>query len=197
MLETGPTRTLEPSQADRRDDGRPEARAGAGTAADRDTDRDADPGVRLVALWREVALRMADLPIVNPRLAVAATAFERCGAYRIGVVTTPWFMNAVAVPDDPAALPGPGLAVEVPLPEGVMDATVAELDGFGRFAAASLFSPMDDFGDPNEARGVAEAALAALLAPPAEPAPPKPPAAFAKAVDRRALLFGRRPEPQS
>lgn len=151
---------------------------------------DADPGARLVALWQGVAARMADLPIYNPRLDVHTTAFRRHGAWRIGVVTTPWFMNVVAVPDVVEALPPAGHEVAIELPDGVLDAIAADLDGFGRLAMASLFSPMDDFADTEATMAVAEAALEELLAPP--PPPPKP--AMAVAVDRRALLFGRRPE---
>lgn len=143
---------------------------------------DIDPGPALAALWRAVAGRMADLPVYNPRLDVRATRFRRCGDWRVGVVVTPWFMNAVAVPDRPEALPAPGSTVEVPLPEGVMDAVVAALDGFGPVALASLFSPMDDFDAAETAFAVAEAALDELLRP--------PPAPLAAPVDRRGVLFG-------
>jgi [NiFe] hydrogenase assembly HybE family chaperone len=150
---------------------------------------DDDLPARLVALWRGVASGMADLPVYNPALDVGATAFRRHGAWRVGVVTTPWFMNLVVVPDDARGLPLAGSAVAVDLPAGTVEAIAAELDGFGRVAAASLFSPMDEFDDAAVAFAVADAALEALFAvPPEEVTGP-----LAATMDRRSLLFGRRP----
>lgn len=143
----------------------------------------ADPGPRLAALWQAVVPRMADLPIFNGRLDVHATRFRRHGDWRVGVVVTPWFMNVIAVPDNAAALPPLGSVLRLDMPVGLIDAVSAALDGFGGFASASLFSPMDGFDDPVIARGVAEAALDALFEPPAPPPP--------KQVGRRALFGGR------
>jgi [NiFe] hydrogenase assembly HybE family chaperone len=126
---------------------------------------------------------MADLPIYNPKLAVQATEFHRHGPWSVGVVVTPWFMNVVAVPDDPALLPSPGATVTLALPIGEIEAIVADLDGFGGFAAASLFSPMDAFDDPAVTAATAQAALAALFQSADEP--PRAPS-----LDRRRLFFG-------
>jgi [NiFe] hydrogenase assembly HybE family chaperone len=142
-----------------------------------------DPGQRLAALWLAVAPRMADLPIYNPKLNVQATEFRRHGSWTIGVVVTPWFMNVVAIPDDPAVLPGPGGKLTIALPGAEIEAIVAELDGFGRMACASLFSPMDAFDDPAVAGVTALAALDALFGSEDGAAPP---------LDRRRLFFGSR-----
>ncbi len=150
-------------------------------------DTDDDRPARLVAFWRGVAPRMADLPIYNPALDVAATPFLRWRAHRIGVVVTPWFMNAVAIPDAPEALAHAGAPAAIPLPDGELDAIVAEVDGIGRIAAASLFSPMDAFADAESAIAVAVHALEALFAVPE----PDPRAAMTVTTDRRVLLFGR------
>jgi [NiFe] hydrogenase assembly HybE family chaperone len=138
-------------------------------------------GPRLVALWRVVALRMAGLPVYNEALTVQATAFRRHGAWAIGVVVTPWFMNVVAVPDDAAALPSPGACVSVAVPAGEIEAVVADLEGFGRLGLASLFSPMDAFDDPAVTEVTALAALDALFEAPG-----------GAVVDRRRLFFGSR-----
>jgi [NiFe] hydrogenase assembly HybE family chaperone len=126
---------------------------------------------------------MADLPVYNPKLTVQTTAFRRHGPWFVGVVVTPWFMNVVAVPDDPAVLPPPGATVTLVLPAGEIEAIAADLDGFGRLAVASLFSPMDEFEDPAVTEATAQAALAALLLSAEEP--PRTPA-----LDRRRLFFG-------
>lgn len=162
-------------------------RSGDGAAG---PERSDDLAGRLAMLWRRVALRMADLPICNPAIEVSVTDVRRWGSFRIAVVTTPWFMNVVAVPDDGVPLPAPGSAVAVPLPDGELDAIVAELEGLGRHASASLFSPMDRFAGDEEARSVAAAALDKVMEVP-EVAPA---GVLAPEVDRRALLFGRRTE---
>lgn len=151
-----------------------------------------DLSVRLVALWQGVAPAMADLPIYNPRLDVRATHFIAYRGWRVGVVTTPWFMNVVALPDAPETLPSQGSNVIVSLPAGDLEAISGQLEGFGPVATVSLFSPMENFDDAGIAGDVAEAALAHLFEPPPEPEPvPEPPRA-SSAVDRRSLLFGRR-----
>ncbi len=142
-----------------------------------------DPAPRLAALWQAIAPRMADLPIYNPKLIVQTTEFRRHGPWTVGVAVTPWFMNVVAIPDDPSALPAPGGSVAISLPSGEIEAIVSDLDGFGRIASASLFSPMDAFDDPAVTGVTALAALNALFGIEEEPAP---------ALDRRRLFFGGR-----
>jgi [NiFe] hydrogenase assembly HybE family chaperone len=144
-----------------------------------------DLASRLAAIWKAIAPRMADLPIYNLKLTVQTTEFRTHGPWTVGVVVTPWFMNVVAVPDDPAVLPSAGATVTIALPGGGIDAIVADLDGFGRLACASLFSPMDAFDDPAVTDATARAALAALFQP--EHAAPCPPT-----LDRRRLFLGSR-----
>jgi [NiFe] hydrogenase assembly HybE family chaperone len=142
-----------------------------------------DPAARLAALWQAIAPRMADLPIYNRKLTVQTTEFRRHGAWTVGVAVTPWFMNVVAIPDDPAAVPMPGGSVAIALPGGEIEAIVSDLDGFGRIASASLFSPMEAFDDPAVTGVTAVAALNALFGIGEDPAP---------ALDRRRLFFGSR-----
>ena len=160
-----------------------DGRAGAATAV----------GERLAAIYGEIAERsMRDLPVFNPKLRVEAVGFHDDGARVIGIVATPWFMNVVV-----AASPlGPDLAVRPAgatvtheLPSGAYDFVVGAIDGFGRLDSLSLFSPMFEFDDPQVMLTTAEAAMAELLR---VPEPERSAAKEKTAIDRRALLFGRR-----
>jgi len=125
-------------------------------------------GQRLAAHYRLIAERLADLPIVNPRLAVEAIGFRLHQGWAVGVMITPWFMNVVvaALGEGPPLPPGlPGGGWQLLLPAGPIGLTIGELDGFGRIDAASLFSPMHAFPDPATARATAATAIAALFTP--------------------------------
>lgn len=150
-------------------------------------------GADLERRYREIAERsMRDLPVYNPALRVEVVGFHDDGARVIGIVVTPWFMNVVvaASPLGPALVPLPmGATVTHELPSGTYDFVVGEFGDFGRLDSLSLFSPMFVFDDPEVALATAEAAMAELIRAP-EPETAAPPAP--KALDRRALLFGRR-----
>lgn len=150
-------------------------------------------GARLAAIYEAIAERsMRDLPVYDPRLGVEAVGFTAIGDRVVGVLTTPWFMNLV-VCDRPGGVPSTpavkGASVTHALPGGEFSFVVGEIDGFGRLDSASLFSPMFDFADAATVRATAEAAIAEVTTAPA-PEPTPPPAGGA--IDRRALLFGRR-----
>ncbi|TRL26617.1 [NiFe]-hydrogenase assembly chaperone HybE, partial [Methylosinus sporium] len=110
-----------------------------------------------------------------------------------GVTSTPWFANLiVTAPREGAEAPFPDpTQLQLRFPAGDVDFNVSEIDGFGRIAACSLFSPMDDFADHDAARTAARAALDALLDPTLNEAPKREPEPTA-ALDRRALFGGRR-----
>ena len=118
------------------------------------------------------ATRMRGVPILNPRLDVAAVGFQPMvlggQPAHLGVLVTPWFLNIVARAADPAAdgvTQGWTVMAEVEhaLPAGRFPFLVCEEDGLGRFAMCSLFSPVTEFEDQAAALATAEAALAALL----------------------------------
>jgi [NiFe] hydrogenase assembly HybE family chaperone len=146
--------------------------------------------------YRHIAqTAMADVPICNPVLSVAATGFQAWGERAVGVVTTPWFMNLVAIPlpDTEIAAIAAGKSVKLNLPAGEVEFIVGALDGIGRIDSCSLFSPVFEFSSMEEATEVAAEIVrnffdfAALEPPP--PPPPKP--------SRRDLLRGKftaRPE---
>lgn len=144
----------------------------------------------LEALYRDIAAsRMDGVPILHPRLAVAAVGFEADadGRGASGVLVTPWFMNLVWMPLPPqaarfAGLPTPeagaGTAVSAAAPP---EAATAPLGlgctrerrigntrfpfigsgeaPFGPFEACSLFSPMLEFEDHAAALATARAVL--------------------------------------
>ncbi len=137
------------------------------------------PRVRaLVALFERIAAtRMAGVPMLNERLAVAAVGFEAepGGAGATGVLVTPWFMNLVWLPLDESQ---PPLAVRAARTRAVgqeqFEFLGAHEEGFGAFEACSLFSPMFQFEDQAAALATAEHVLLTLRQPPesesAEPA---------------------------
>lgn len=157
----------------------------------------ADTGERLAALYRQIATRMRELPVYNPRLDVQAVGFRSFGDHVLGVLITPWFMNLVlAALDGGPPLPEArrGDLRPVQFPAGPVDFVVGEVQDFGRLDSASLFSPMGAFDDPAVARETAAAALVALLDPDLPDralGDAAPSLTRAKATDRRALLFGR------
>lgn len=152
-------------------------------------------GAALARRYREIAERsMRDLPVYNPALGVAAVGFHDDGGRVVGIIATPWFMNVTLVASrfGPALEPAPfGAVVAYELPSGIYDFVVGALDGFGRIDTLSLFSPMFEFADGESAMAAAEAAMAEIRRP-SEPAS-APTVRTPEVLDRRALLFGRRP----
>ncbi|MEK8052008.1 [NiFe]-hydrogenase assembly chaperone HybE [Ideonella sp. DXS22W] len=161
----------------------------------------------LESAFRHIARsRMAGVPILHPSLAVQAVGFAPAPAeagppgVALGVLITPWFMNLVQLPldaDAAQALPQPGLSQALAIGDWRFDFFGGEEEGLGRYAAASLFSPMAEFVDQAAAVATARevllqlrpvapvaasvvAPIAVTAAPPAEPVPA-----------RRGFLFGR------
>ncbi|MFC0239318.1 [NiFe]-hydrogenase assembly chaperone HybE [Rhodopseudomonas telluris] len=137
------------------------------TDAGRDRDDEARAlGEAVAAIYRRADAAMRDLPIYNSALSVAALGFREVDGVVLGIVVTPWFMNLVRVPPPGEAALPPGTGVPRALPVGVLDFTVAMLDGVGTIESCSLVSPMYDFVDQQQAEATALAALAVVLAPP-------------------------------
>jgi [NiFe] hydrogenase assembly HybE family chaperone len=165
-----------------------------------ETDREASElSARLEQHFRELYERcMKDMPISNAALEVACVGFQRFGAFSLGIVLTPWFMNLCAAPraGAPKVEERPGATRTLALPAGNVDFLATDLDGFDRLLFASLFSPMQDFCDHAAALATAEAALAALMQPrkgEQPPPPPEPPQKQPVALDRRAFFrLGKR-----
>ena len=127
-----------------------------------------DTGARLAAAFTRVHReRMAGLPILHPRLAVAVVGGQDWQGHWLGVLITPWCMNLVLVPAPGSALAAApaGATRRIDFPAGGFEFALSDLDGVGSFAACSLFSPMQDFADQAAAEDTAAAVLAELLTP--------------------------------
>lgn len=134
----------------------------------------------LVADYQHVFhAKMADLPLNNPHLAVEAVDFQPLGDGALGVLVTPWAINAVFLP--PPGAPKPtARGHERALPAAVVTFFPQALPTAGDVELASLFSPAQQFEDQAAAVATAREALALLRTPPA-PTPPE-------AHSRRELL---------
>ncbi|MBS0396604.1 MAG: [NiFe]-hydrogenase assembly chaperone HybE [Proteobacteria bacterium] len=125
--------------------------------------------------------RMATLPFVNRHLRVEALDFRDWQGVRVGALVTPWSINLLVAPAPGAALPAvrPGDTHAWSFPSGEYGFDAHEDPELGRYHQYSLFSPVLEFDDHDEAVAVARAALVALFASP-EPA----------RLSRRGLLLG-------
>jgi [NiFe] hydrogenase assembly HybE family chaperone len=150
--------------------------------------------VALEALYRRIGEHsMRDLPIYNEALSVEAIGFAAYDDAISGILITPWFMNLMLLPsDDSLATRGLGSSFSHAFPVGTLDFTVGNLDGLGRIASCSLFSPMFEFADMATARANAEAAIAEIR----NPEPDQPKTRVVTALDRRSFLRGVLAEPR-
>lgn len=139
----------------------------------------------LVAAFHAAEANMIGLPVHNDRLRIEAVGFRAHGDHFVGVMVTPWSMNLTLLPADPDAPPPGALGASRvhAFPSGSYSFLIGRMDGVGILETCSLFSPMDEFDDPDVCRTVAEAAIEGLFEAP-EPEPAEKP----KAVSRRFLL---------
>jgi [NiFe] hydrogenase assembly HybE family chaperone len=123
------------------------------------------PAARLEAVFRVAAQRMRGLPIVNAALEVEAVGFAPWEGLWLGVMVTPWCMNLVLVPHDPARWHSlvPGAKRSYRFPAGEYEFVGADDAAFGEFQICSLFSPVHEFEDHATARLVAQLAREALF----------------------------------
>ena len=147
-------------------------------------------GERLAVAYRAIGARaMRDLPIYNDALGVEAIGFRVFNGTIIGIMVTPWFMNAV-MPADQIAREAQGSSLRVHLPAGDIEFALSDVEPVGHIASCSLFSPMFGFADMAAARATAEAALFELMlaADSEEAVRRREPAT--SAIDRRNFLRG-------
>lgn len=156
-----------------------------------ETDLDAQAALIEATFAHIAATRMAGIPVLNPALGVALRGFQDHGAYRLGVLVTPWFMNLMAFARGEEAPARVGAKIMLALPSGAYEAVRGHEDALGAYWSVSLFSPMGDFADMETALATADAALIEVLAAPQpQPAPEPEPQ---PAVSRRALFGLREP----
>lgn len=160
------------------------------------TPGDPDDHPRVLALidqYRRIDAGMRELPIYNDKITIEAIGFRPFGnAARLGVVLTPWFMNLIVLPIEraPMDMAEIGKAVPIELPAGKRIFVVGGDEVIGLYRAHSLHSPVLNFTLPGQARAEAQRQLAMLMTPVTAETTA---VSSSSGVDRRALLFGRRP----
>jgi len=153
---------------------------------------------RIEAVFERIHVtRMADVPVLNPRLAVATIGPREVGGLWLAVLVTPWFINAMLLPktaeDAESWAESPsGAKVLHALPSGTYEFIAGGEPGLGAYRMCSLFSPVTQFEDQKAALIAAEAALAALLD--GGHHPDKEAERRKSKLSRRGLIFGRAPE---
>jgi [NiFe] hydrogenase assembly HybE family chaperone len=156
----------------------------------------ADRVAALEAAFRDIAAtRMHGVPVLHADLSVQAVGFEAevDGAWALGVLVTPWFMNLLRLPLQ--AHTPTTLAVGVSAPRDIgaqrFDFIGAHEGAIGGFEASSLFSPMFAFEDQSAAVATAREVLALLRTPPASAPAPVTRKPAEVVPSRRGFLFGR------
>lgn len=131
-----------------------------------------DPSALLESTFQHIAdTRMRDIPILNPRLSVEAVGFCRWHQHWLGILITPWFMNVLCLPGDERATEplASGTTCSLELPSGSYEFLAASESRLGDYLSCSLFSPVLQFADQDQAREVARAAMDALMQAPSTP----------------------------
>jgi len=142
------------------------------------------------AFFRILRERMADVPICNEALSVAAVDFQRWNGHWLGVVVTPWCMSVLLVPGkaDDWESAGDNQRRFLRFPAGDFALLGSDEEEIGEFQSCSLFSPMSQFSNQSQAVMTARAALVALLDPAVESAPEEEKPAGEPSLSRRRFL---------
>lgn len=120
------------------------------------------------AFFRIQREQMADVPILNSALSVAAVDFQRWQGHWLGIVVTPWCMSMLLVPGSSenwvSTRDNQRRFVKFPAGDfAFLGSAEAEL---GEYQSCPLFSPMGQFASQSEATMTARASLIALLTDP-------------------------------
>ena len=155
-------------------------------------------GLEIIGQYRDQLQRaytaidalMRDLPVYNKRLDIQIVGLRRWSEGLLGIVATPWCMNIVLLPSAGEPRAGEprrmeGTARGLNFPAGCYSFIAGQLPEVGALETCSLFSPMEQFDDPDVVRLVAEHAIKGLFEAPQ-------PAADTSAMGRREFLRGRR-----
>ncbi|MFZ4539311.1 [NiFe]-hydrogenase assembly chaperone HybE [Propionivibrio sp.] len=123
------------------------------------------------AFFRIQHERMADVPILNPVLAVEAIDFQRWKGQWLGIVLTPWCMSLLLVPGSEIGWisTGDNKRRFINFPAGDFAFLGSDEPELGEYQSCSLFSPMNKFSTQSEAVMTARASMLGLLAPPTPP----------------------------
>lgn len=131
-----------------------------------------DPSSALEAAFTRIQREEMDgVPFLNPALRVEAVGFSRCGDGWLGALVSPWFLNAMFVPDVAAAArEGEPLFRE--FAAGTFAFLRADAPEVGAYESCALCSRMDAFASQEEARAFAREALRLIHVRPETAAPP-------------------------
>lgn len=151
----------------------------------------------LVERFREIGeSSMRDLPVYNTELEVEAVGFRPFEDQWIGVLITPWFMNLLRIPKQPAPidLAGIGRRSETTLPSGECELMRGGDEVIGSYDSLSLHSPMSAFKTQEAAREEAIRRVKDLMSPSDDSSPNDGARLQAepKKLSRRAFLRGTR-----
>lgn len=149
-----------------------------------------NPSAQVEATFRRIHVeRMADLPLLNPALEVAAVGFARDGTDWRGVLVTPWCVDLLLLPASADwTVPGPHERVFRQYAAGSFAFLPNREDGLGDYLTCALIHDMRQFPDQDTARMTAQACLIALDLAPGQP--PADPAAPGSPARRRFLNLG-------
>lgn len=136
------------------------------------------PGPLLEEIYRKIHREhMLGLPILNPDLEVEAVGFVPFRGLWVGILITPWFMNLMLL-SGTALCPvlSEGESQSWLFPGGALKFYAGFEAEVGSCQVCSLFSPMREFANQEEARAAAQAVLNGLFAEvvSVEPEPPAP-----------------------
>ena len=117
------------------------------------------------AFFRIQREQMADVPILNPALSVAAVDFQRWQGHWLGIVVTPWCMSMLLVPgsSEQWVSTGENQRRFVRFPAGDFAFLGSEEAELGEYQSCPLFSPMGKFSTQSDATMTARASMIALL----------------------------------
>ena len=136
---------------------------------------------------------MADVPMLNPVLAVEAIDFQRWKGHWLGVVITPWCMSLLLVPGSESdwVSTGDNGRRFIRFSMGDFAFLGSDEPELGEYQSCPLFSPMERFSTQSEAVMTARASMLGLLAPP--PAAKPDQATGEPSLSRRRFLALGRP----
>ncbi len=125
------------------------------------TAADAQRVTDLTAEFVRIGETMKDIGLYHHPLRVEPVSFRRWENWLCGVLVTPWFMNFMLLPTDPAQLSGlsVGDRHKVEMPRGEVTFVVGEVEGIGLYLASSLYSPMGRFDVQDVAVSTAQTAV--------------------------------------
>lgn len=126
------------------------------------SERPVDLAHGIEAVFRRIeSTTMAGVPILNPALRVRVIGMRPFGEEWLCVLVTPWFMNLMLLGSAEATkAPAAGTKSFVAFPAGRFEFIQGHDDDLGPYRSCSLFSPMFEFGNQDDAEATAREILA-------------------------------------